>query len=105
MYVLSKVNPEKISREEKKQSLSMITLIKDKRWGKIKGHECDDSRPQRQYIKMGYTASPKVSMEAFPSSIMMDAAENRDVAIIEILGEYLWFGITKDKTFLVKFEG
>ena len=43
MSMLYKLKPDKNFREEKKQSLHKITLIKEKRFGKIKGHACADS--------------------------------------------------------------
>ena len=78
----------------------MTTLIKEKRCGKIKGRASADGRPQRKYIKKEDSASPKVSMEAFLASLIIDAAENWDVAI-----SYLWADIPKDRTVLVKYRG
>ena len=50
MSVLSKLNPDKFLIEDKKQALHMITLIKEKKCGNIKGRTCADVRTQRQYI-------------------------------------------------------
>ena len=51
MNFSAKVNPDKIYREEKKQTLRMIRLVKETRCGKIKGCACADVRPLSQYIK------------------------------------------------------
>ena len=44
--MFSKLNPYKLSIEENKQALRIITLIKDKVFSKIKGCACADVIPQ-----------------------------------------------------------
>ena len=44
-------------------------------------------------------------MEVFAGSPMIDAAENRYVAIFDAPGAYLWAEMIRYKTVLVKFEG
>ena len=44
------VKPRQFLIEDKKQALHMITLIKEKKCGNIKGRTCADVRTQRQYI-------------------------------------------------------
>ena len=44
-------NPKELSANEKREAQNLITMIKQKRDGKIKGRACADGRKQRRYIK------------------------------------------------------
>jgi len=69
--------------------LSLITLVKKKRCGKIKGRACADGRKQRRYIKKEEAAAPTLQLESLFLSLMIDANEHRDVATCDIVGAYL----------------
>ena len=44
-------DPNHLTAHEKKETLNLKTMIKQKRDGKIKGRACVDGRKQRRYIK------------------------------------------------------
>ena len=74
---------------DKKQPLNLITMIKEKRDGKIKGRACADGRKQRRYINRDDVSSPTVQLESLMISLLIDAHEHLDVATADIVGAYL----------------
>ena len=55
----------------------------------IKGRGVVDGRKQRDKIKPKDATSPTVSTEAVMLTATIDALEGRDVAVVDIPGEYL----------------
>ena len=78
-------------------------MIKEKRFGKIKVRACVDGRRQRRYINKEDVASPTVQQESLILSMIIDARENRDVAIADVVGAYLLASM--DDYVLVKVTG
>ena len=79
----------KLSKKAKKEALNLITMIKQKRCGKIKGRACADGRKQRRYIRKEDVASPTVQLNSLLLTLLIDAQESRDVATADIVGAYL----------------
>ena len=67
----------------------MLTLIKKKRCGKIKGRVFANGRKQRRYTKKEEVSSPTVQLQSILTSLAIDAKENRYVAIADVAGAYL----------------
>ena len=82
------LNPE-TSKNHKKVGDACNKLVKRKIIGKFKGKTCADGRPQRCYIPKEDASSPKISLEALFSSLIIDAHERRDVEIFDVPGAYL----------------
>jgi len=78
-----------LSIEEKQAALNAIDLIKLKRNGTVKGRTVADGRKQRPYFEKHETSSPALSNEAFIATIVVDAVEERDVAITDVSGAFL----------------
>jgi len=78
-----------LSAAEKKSALNVIDLIKEKRCGRIKGRAVVDGRGQRGLYDKGETSSSALTLEAFISTLAIDAAEERDVATADIAGAFL----------------
>jgi hypothetical protein len=93
----------KLSRKQKRAALRAISMIKEKRCGKIKGRTVADGRPQRTMYTKEETSSPTVSTDALMMSIMIDAKEGRDVATADVAGAYLHAEL--DDFTLLKVEG
>ena len=83
------VDVSKLSKKDKMEALNLITMIKQKRCGKIKGRACADGRKQRRYIKKEDVASPTVQLNSLLLSLVIDALEHRDVATADVVGAYL----------------
>jgi hypothetical protein len=92
-----------LSREQKRAALRAISMIKEKRCGRIKGRTVADGRPQRAMYTKEETSSPTVSTDALMMSIMIDAKERRDVATADVAGAYLHAKL--DDFTLLKLEG
>ena len=49
-----------LTKTEKKETINLIAMVKEKRDGKIKGRSCADGRKQRCYIRKDEVSSPTV---------------------------------------------
>ena len=78
-----------VTAENRKKTLRLVQLIKEKRCGKIKGRTCADGRKQRSYISEEDATSPTVHGEAVLISCMMDGHERRYVATADVPGAFL----------------
>jgi hypothetical protein len=78
-----------LTPEQRQRSLRAITLVTEKRSGKIKGRTVADGRAQRAYTDPGDAASPTVSTEGLLLTCVIDAAENRNVATADVTGALL----------------
>ena len=92
-----------LTHEQRKKALRAITVIKEKRCGKLKGRTCADGRKQREEIDPKDATSPTVSTEALLLSCAIDASENRHVATADIEGAFLKANM--DNFVVVVFEG
>ena len=79
----------KLNCSEKKAALTLITMIKEKRDGRIKGRACADGRKQQKYRTKEEVRSPTVHLESLMLSLLLDAREDRDVATAEVVGAFL----------------
>lgn len=64
-------------------------MIKEKRYGRIKGQTVADGRAQRDLCTREETSLPTVSTDALMLSILIDTKERRDVATADVAGAYL----------------
>jgi hypothetical protein len=92
-----------LTRNEKRGALRAISVVKEKRCGRIKGRTVADGRPQRELYSKDETSSPTVSTDALMLSLLIDAHERRDVATADVAGAYLHANM-EDFT-LLKMEG
>ena len=87
--IFSPLDAEKLTTEQKKAALPLITMIKEKRNGKIKGRACADGRKQRRYIAKEDVRSPTIQLESLILSLAIDAHERRDEATADVVGAFL----------------
>ena len=93
----------KLSYNDKKEALNLITMVKQKRNGKIKGRACADGRKQRRYLSKDEASSPTIQLESLMLTLLIDAYEQRDVATADVAGAYLFADI--DDNILIKITG
>ena len=93
----------KLSYNDKKEALNLITMVKQKRDGKIKGRACTDGRKQRRYLSKDEASSPTIQLESLMLTLLIDAYEQRDVATADVAGAYLFADI--DDNILIKITG
>ena len=84
-----------LTERQKRAALNLITLVTEKRCGKIKGRACADGRKQRRYIKREDVASPTVQLESLILSLLIDSVEGRDVLTADVVGAYLLAHMTE----------
>ena len=74
---------------QKREALGYLMFLKRKRSGKIKARGCADGRPQRAYIPQEDARAPTISTEAMFMTAVIDAMENRTVAVVDIPGAFM----------------
>ena len=87
--VYKPLDPNKLTRGQKKEVLHALNFLKEKCYGTLKGRTCADGRSQRTLYDKSQTASPTVSTDALMLSIMIDAKGARDVATADVVAAYL----------------
>ena len=65
-----------LTLEQHKEAVAYLMLLKRKRCGKIKGHECADGQKQRAYITKEESTAPTVTTEAAFLTAVIDAMED-----------------------------
>ena len=78
-----------LTAAQKREALGYLMFLKRKRSGKIKARGCADGRPQRAYILQEDARAPTVSTEAVFMTAVIDAMENRMVAVVDIPGAFM----------------
>ncbi len=73
-----------LSKKQKDQILESHIFVEQKRNGKIKAQKVIGGDKQRDYITKEDVSSPTVSAEAVMLTCVIEAQENRDVAVIDI---------------------
>lgn len=87
--VVEPINPNKLTKEDKRSALSYLMFLKEKQCRKIKGHGCADGHKQQAYLTREDSSSPTVSLEALMLSCAIDAKEGCDVAMADILRVFM----------------
>ena len=85
------------------EALSYLMFLKRKQCGKIKARGCADGRKQRGKIPHEDTTSPTMSTEAVFLTAMIDALEDRDIAVIDIPGAFMQADM--DDEVIIRFKG
>lgn len=78
-----------LTEKNKRDALSYLMFLKEKRDGSIKGRGCADGRKQRGSLSKADISSPTISTEGLFLIVTIAAKEKRDVAIIDIPGAFL----------------
>jgi hypothetical protein len=73
-----------LTASQKQEALCAVTLIKDKRSGKLKGRTFANSWFQRSKYTKEETTSPTVSTDTLMISLVIDAKEQHDVATANV---------------------
>ena len=80
---------EKLRKDEQYGVLELLTLIKKKCCGKVKGRVCANRQKQSRYIRKENVFSPTVQLESIMTTLAVDAMENRNIATVDVAGAYL----------------
>ena len=104
LEVLGRIDPDSLTRDDKRKALRAVNLIKIKRCGKVKGRTCADGSVQRNYVSREEASSPTLSNEALMCLLLINSFENRDIAVFDVPRAYLHAAIPKDKFAILKIE-
>jgi Reverse transcriptase (RNA-dependent DNA polymerase) len=89
MQVLEPLDTFKLAKEQKSESLRALSVIKEKRDGRLKGRTVADGSAQRGKFSKAETGSPTAASDAVLLTAIVDAHEGRDIAIADVTGAYL----------------
>jgi Reverse transcriptase (RNA-dependent DNA polymerase) len=89
MQVLEPLDAFTLTDEQKSESLRALSVIKEKRDGRLKGRTVADGSAQRGKFSKSETGSPTAASDAVLLTAVVDAHEGRDVAIADVTGAYL----------------
>ena len=78
-----------LTPEERDQILESHLFLKMKRCGKVKGRTVAGGNRQRAYMSKEDASSPTVSTGAVMLTCLLEAAEGRDVVIIDIPNAFI----------------
>ncbi len=73
-----------LTKKQKEQVLESHIFVERKRDGKIKARKVIGGNKQRNYIPKEDLSSPTVSAEAVMLTCVIDAAEDRDIVVVDI---------------------
>jgi hypothetical protein len=85
-----------VNKERRKQILESHVFVK-KRTGQIKAHKVAGGNKQRDFISKENASSPTVAMESVLLTSLVDAQENRDVAIVDIPNAFIQTVVENDE--------
>jgi hypothetical protein len=86
-----------LTRVQRLMTLESHMFLKEKRDGKIKGRTVAGGNKQRNYISKEDVSSPTVTTESVLLSCIIDAKENRDVAVIDIPNAFIQTRVEDEK--------
>ena len=89
LHDLKVMEAKPLTATQKREALGYLIFLKRKHNGKIKATGCADGRPQRAYIPQEDARAPTVSTEAVFMTAVIDAMENRTVAVVDIPGAFM----------------
>ena len=78
-----------LAKKQKKDAISVLMLLKEKRCGKVKGSACVHGRKQREGSKNYDATSPTVATESVLITASIDAIKRRNIAVVDTPGAFL----------------
>ena len=101
--VVKLLRPCDVTYDIKRRALGYLIFLRMKSNGEIKARECADGRPQRVYKSKEKNSSPTVAVESIFITSAMEANEERDVAIVDVPGDFLQTKESDDT--IIKLQG
>ncbi len=96
----------KLSKIQRQTVLESHMFLKEKRDGKIKGRTVAGGNKQRDYISKEDASSPTVATESVLLTCIVDAEEERDVAVIDIPNAFIQTRVEDEKDMaIIKIRG
>jgi hypothetical protein len=86
-----------VNKEKQKQILELHVFVKKKQSGQIKARKVAGGNKQRDFISKENASSPTVAMESVLLISLVDAQENHNVAIVDILNAFIQMVVEDDE--------
>jgi len=86
-----------LSHDQRRTVLESHMFLKEKRDGKVKGRTVAGGNKQRDYISKEDASSPTVATESVLLTCIIDAQEERDVAVIDIPNAFVQTRVEDEK--------
>ena len=102
MKTYETVHTRELTRQERKDVLSSLMFLTEKRCGKLKSHACANGSTQREYIKKEDAASPTVSGDSVMITSAIDAHEDRKIATLDIPGAFLYTDLDENVVMILR---
>ena len=100
--VIEAVDYNKTTVKQRKEALEAVALMKLKRTGDLKSRVCANGKKQRWFLTGDEDfSSPTAMLESIFLTLVIDALEDRDVAVVDIPGAYLHALLPEGKTVLL----
>jgi hypothetical protein len=96
--------PAKLSQAEQMRALSLLSFLKEKRTGKIKGRACLNGAPQQAYIPKEDESSPTVSTESTFITGAIAASKRRKVRCYNVPSAFVNTDVDGDVLMVLKGE-
>ena len=101
--VVAPFNTDVLNPLDRKKTLEAVNLIKEKCCGNIKGRTCANGSKQRNYLKPDESVySPTFSTKARMATLVIDAMEQRDVAIFDVPRAFLQTELPENNILLMQ---
>jgi len=101
--VMKVTDAKEMTSEQRRDALAYLMFLKRKRCGKIKGRGCADGRKQRAWTDKADSSSPTIATAAMFLTVIVDAMEGRDVAVVDVPGAFMQADM--DELVHVRFTG
>ena len=101
--VFHPINADSLTDQQKEDAMKLLMFLKEKKDESLKGRGCADGRKQQGKYEKEDVTSPTVALESVLLTSIIDAHENRDVAVVDIPGAFLQ--ADQDKDVWVLFDG
>ena len=82
-----------------------MNLVREKQFGKTKGHICAYRKPQNKYTPREDAASPTISIEVFFVSIIIDVHKGVSIQTLTCMGPILMHKHLTTRSYLLNFRG
>ena len=102
--VFDPVNVSTLTEEERSRVLDLLIFLTQKRDGSAKARTCVDGRPQHLWMDKDEAASPTVLLESVLLTSVIDAREEREVAVVDIPNAFVQTDMEGDKV-IMKMHG
>jgi hypothetical protein len=104
MVTYTPVHAHELTREQRKEALSSLMFLTEKRCGRVKTRACANGSKQRQWIRKEDAASPTVMTDSVIITTAIEAHECRKVITLDIPGAFLHTDLDEEVIMVLRGE-